>query len=154
MERYIIFINGRHIKIAILSIDRFNIIPTKKPVSIFAEIDKLILKFIWELMGPRISKLILKKKSGGLTLRNFKAYHKAILVKTVWCWHKETHLDQGNTTMSPETNPRIYGQLILNKGTMVVQWLRLCAPNAGGLGSIPGYGTRSHMLQLRHSTAR
>ena len=56
--------------------------------------------------------------------------------------------------MSPETNPRIYGQLILNKGTMVVQWLRLCAPNAGGLGSIPGYGTRSHMLQLRHSTAR
>ena len=31
----------------------------------------------------------------------------------------------------------------------VVQWLRLCAPNAGGLGSIPGQGTRSHMLQLR-----
>ena len=24
-------------------------------------------------------------------------------------------------------------------------WLRLCAPNAGGLGSIPGQGTRSHM---------
>ena len=23
--------------------------------------------------------------------------------------------------------------------------LRLCAPNAGGLGSIPGQGTRSHM---------
>ena len=31
----------------------------------------------------------------------------------------------------------------------MVQWLRLCAPNAGGLGSIPGQGTRSHMLQLR-----
>ena len=25
------------------------------------------------------------------------------------------------------------------------QWIRLCAPNAGGLGSIPGQGTRSHM---------
>ena len=32
---------------------------------------------------------------------------------------------------------------------MVVQWLRICAPNAGGLGLIPGQGTRSHMLQLR-----
>ena len=28
-----------------------------------------------------------------------------------------------------------------------VQYLRLCAPSAGGLGSIPGQGTRSHMLQ-------
>ena len=33
--------------------------------------------------------------------------------------------------------------------SLVVQWLRLCAPSAGGLGSIPGQGTRSHMPQLR-----
>ena len=31
----------------------------------------------------------------------------------------------------------------------MVCWLRLCASHAGGLGSIPGQGTRSHMLQLR-----
>ena len=31
----------------------------------------------------------------------------------------------------------------------VVQWLRLCAPNAGDPGSIPGQGTRSHTPQLR-----
>ena len=31
----------------------------------------------------------------------------------------------------------------------VVQWLRLDAPSAEGIGSIPGQGTRSHMLQLR-----
>ena len=31
----------------------------------------------------------------------------------------------------------------------VVQWLKLHAPNAGGPGSIPGQGTRSHMLQPR-----
>ena len=30
-----------------------------------------------------------------------------------------------------------------------VPWLRLHIPNAGGLGSIPGRGTRFHMLQLR-----
>ena len=28
--------------------------------------------------------------------------------------------------------------------SLVVQWLRLCAPNVGGPGSIPGQGTRSH----------
>ena len=34
----------------------------------------------------------------------------------------------------------------------MVQWLRLCAPNAGGPGSIPGQGNRSSMLQLRVHT--
>ena len=33
--------------------------------------------------------------------------------------------------------------------SLVVQWLRLLAPSAGGRGSIPGQETRSHMLQLR-----
>ncbi|TEA28488.1 hypothetical protein DBR06_SOUSAS2010115, partial [Sousa chinensis] len=33
--------------------------------------------------------------------------------------------------------------------SLVVQWLRLCTPNAGGLGLIPRQGTRSHMPQLR-----
>ena len=36
----------------------------------------------------------------------------------------------------------------------MVQWLRLHASNAGGLGSISGPGTRSHMLQLRLSTVK
>ena len=30
-----------------------------------------------------------------------------------------------------------------------VQWLRLHIPNIGDPGSIPGQGTRSHMLQLK-----
>ena len=33
--------------------------------------------------------------------------------------------------------------------SLVVQWLRLHAPNAGGQGLITGPGTRSHMLQLQ-----
>ena len=33
--------------------------------------------------------------------------------------------------------------------SLVVQWLRHHAPNAGGPGSIPGQGTRSRMPQLR-----
>ena len=33
--------------------------------------------------------------------------------------------------------------------SLVVLWLRLHASNAGGLGSIPGQGTRSHIPQLK-----
>ena len=33
--------------------------------------------------------------------------------------------------------------------SLVVQGLRLLAPNAGGLGLSPGQGTRSHVTQLR-----
>ena len=40
--------------------------------------------------------------------------------------------------------------LDLYKGaSLVVQWLRLQAPNAGGPGSIPEHGTRSYMPQVR-----
>ena len=37
---------------------------------------------------------------------------------------------------------------------LVVEWLRLHTPNAGGPGLIPGQGTRSYMLQLRPGTAK
>ena len=33
--------------------------------------------------------------------------------------------------------------------SLMDQWVRLCALNAGGLGSISGQGTRSRILQLR-----
>ena len=39
---------------------------------------------------------------------------------------------------------------MLHSGTsLVVQWLRLHAPHAGGTGSIPAQGPRSHMPQLK-----
>ena len=43
-----------------------------------------------------------------------------------------------------------------SRTSLVVQWLRLCVFNAGGLSSIPGQGTRSHMWQLKipHATTK
>ncbi|TEA42189.1 hypothetical protein DBR06_SOUSAS6810110, partial [Sousa chinensis] len=40
---------------------------------------------------------------------------------------------------------------MLHETSLMVQWLRLCTPTAGGpfSCSIPGRGTRSHMPQLR-----
>ena len=47
------------------------------------------------------------------------------------------------------------GDLVLPAGSsLVVQWLRIRAPNAGIPGLIPGQGTRSHMLQLRPREAK
>ena len=49
-----------------------------------------------------------------------------------------------------QTDGEIYHVLGLEESILcgtsqVVQWIRLHAPNAGGPGSIPGEGTRSHM---------
>ena len=46
--------------------------------------------------------------------------------------------------MIPEPNQKkIIG------ASLVVLWLRFHAPNAGGSGSIPGQGTRSHAPEVR-----
>ena len=54
------------------------------------------------------------------------------------------------STLASWVNPP--GLVALNihcRNSLVVQCLRLRAPNAGGLGSILGQGTRSHTLQGR-----
>ena len=45
----------------------------------------------------------------------------------------------------------VFSQLHLKiwGNSLAVQWLGLCASIAGGVGVIPGQGTRSRVLQLR-----
>ena len=75
------------------------------------------MNFIWNQKTACIAKSILSKKNtaGGITLPDFKLYHKATIIKTAWYWYQSRNIDQWNRTEASEATQHTYYHTIFEK---------------------------------------
>ena len=120
-------------KIVILpkAIYRFKMIPIKLPMTLYTELEKIILKFIWNHNRFRMAKATLRKRNNaaGIILPDFRQYYKAIAIKRLWYWHKNRHMDQWNRLEDPEINLHTCCQLIFGKRGKNTQWRKSLSAN-------------------------
>lgn len=76
-----------------------------------------IPKFMWNLKGPLIARIVLKKKKKKLeaSLPDFKVYYKPAAIKIMWCRHEGRRRPMGQDGASFGINPHVFSQMIFDK---------------------------------------
>jgi len=102
--------NKEAIKLRKLNPKAINAIPIKTTANFFKDMERAILKFIWNGKKPRIVKKSLnnKRMAEAITIHEFKHYYRAIVLNMAWCWYKDTQVDQWNRIEDPEIKPHNY----------------------------------------------
>lgn len=94
-----------------------NLTPSKTPILFLEEIDKSILRFIYNLKRPSIANTRLKRTKLEVS-QLFQNYYKAKLIKAL----AERQPDQRQRAERSELNSCICGQMRFHKGVKITQW--------------------------------
>lgn len=86
------------VKVAVFpeSINRFNAIPQNYNCFFFADMNQLVLQFIWKYKGPQTAKTIMKKNKISTHTSQFQNVIQSYSNQTVCYWHKDRYTDQWN----------------------------------------------------------
>ena len=69
--------------------------------------------------------------------------------KLGWTKKKKKRVETGTSCNVKKKKKKEVLKKRMSETSLAVHWLRLCAPNVGRPGSVPGQGTRAHMPQLK-----